>query len=241
MVAPDRDTRAMFQLPASPPDTSGWEHLVVPTNPIEFWTAALTGATLLLAVVAGVGLRSIAVSKKDMKDRNTREAAQATIRLCVEMGRELLPEYNAVMAGLHAKGISLFVSDAGQVSFEQTEEVRKINLAIQWMHQLNGELISQVVAFMNHLETWSMSFTHDPSPADQNVAFEPCSSVFCQMVMSMYPMLLTQRRTNPASGPFQNTVTLFKGWYTKKARDQLLEQLKRVQADEPQLPPTIGN
>lgn len=218
-----------------------WVHLIVPTNPIEFWTAALTVATLLLVIVAGVGLNSIAVSKKDMKDRNTREAAQATIKLCVEMGRELLPEYVAVMAALHAKQIPLFVNDAAQVSFEKTEEVKKINSAIHWMHQLDSPLIDQVIGFMNHLETWSMSFAHDPSPADQNVAFEPCSSVFCQMVMSIYPMLLTQRRTNPASGPYQNTVTLFKGWYAKKAKDQLLEQLKRVQSDDLELPPTIGN
>lgn len=231
----------MFLQSATPPPTTGWAHLIVPKDPVGFWTMALTVATVILAVVAFLGLRSIAVSKRDMKDRNTREAAQATIKLCVEMSRELLPEYSAVMAALHAKGIALFISDAAQVSFEKTEEVKKINDAIGWMHQLDGDLINQVIAFMNHLETWSMSFAHDPSPADQNVAFEPCSSVFCQMVMSIYPMLLTQRRTNPASGPFQNTVTLFKAWYAKKAQDQLLDQLKRVQADAPQLPPTIGN
>ena len=61
------------------------------------------------------------------------------------------------------------------------------------------------------------------------------------MVMLLYPMLLTQRRTNPASGPFQNTVTLFKGWYGKKAAGELLEQLKRVESGSTALPPPIGN
>jgi hypothetical protein len=237
----DRDLRQMPYFLFAIADASGWESLLVPTNPTEFWTLALTLATLGLAGVAFFGLRSVSLSKADMKNRNTREAAQATVDLCVEMARELLPEYTAVMAELHRKGIALFVGNAGEVSFAQTEEARKINQAICWMGQLDGELLQQVIAFMNHLETWSMSFTHDPSLADETVAFEPCSSVFCQMVMSMYPMLLTQRRTNPASGPFQNTVTLFQGWYGKKAKDQLLEQLKRVQADRPQLPPTIGS
>ncbi|MEO8564321.1 MAG: hypothetical protein ABI601_19760 [bacterium] len=175
-----------------------------------------------------------------MKNRNTREAAQATIDRCVEMSRELLPRYTAMMAGLKAKGIKLFVRDASQVSFTKSEEVKKINEAIVWMRQLDEPLLQQVIGIMNQLETWSMSFTHNPSLADEKVAFEPCSSVFCQMVMSLYPMYLTQRRTNPASGPFQNTVTLFQGWYAKKAKDQLLEQLKR-QEDGPKLPPTIGN
>jgi hypothetical protein len=72
------------------------------------------------------------------------------------------------------------------------------------------------------------------------VAFEPCSTVFCQMVMSLYPMLLTQRRANPASGPYQNVVTLFQGWYAKKAQGQMLDQLRRLQSDVSRLPPTIG-
>ena len=222
-------------------DSSAWSRLVVPSNAIEFWTAALTIATVGLAVVAFYGLRSVSVSKLDMKNRNTRESAQATIDLCIEMARVILPEYTQLMAALHQKGIALFVSDASQVSFDSNEEVKKINAAIAWMSPLDNDLLQAVVAFMNHLETWSMSFTHDPSLADEKVAFEPCSSVFCQMVMSMYPMLLTQRRTNPASGPFQNTVTLFEGWYGKKAKDQLLEQLKRVQEGGAKLPPTIGN
>jgi hypothetical protein len=230
----------MFHPPTAT-DDAGWRHLVIPTDPVGFWTAALTVATVLLAVVAFFGLRSVSLSKTDMRNRNTREAAQATIDLCEEMSRELLPEFTAMMLGLQAKGILLFVRDAGEVSFSRTEEVRKINHAIQWMGQLDEPLLQQAIRIMNHLETWSMSFTHDPSLADEKVAFEPCSSVFCQMVMSLYPGYLTQRRTNPASGPFQNTITLFQGWYGKKAKDQLLEQLKRVQAEGPTLPPTIGN
>jgi hypothetical protein len=85
---------------------------------------------------------------------------------------------------------------------------------------------------MNRLEVWSMSFTYDPALANQKVAYEPCSPVFCQMVMWLYPMLLTQRRlANPGeSGPFQNTVTLFNGWYKTQAKAQLLEQLLRVES-----------
>lgn len=183
----------------------------------------------------------MALSKKDMRDRNTRESALTTIERCVEMRSEMLPEFTLIMNSLHTKGIKLFVTDGAEVSFHATEEVKKINSAISWMRQLaaDGDLLQKVIRFMNQLETWSMSFTHDPAPANESFAFEPCSSVFCQMVIAMYPMLLTQRRLNPASGPYQNTVTLFRGWYAKKAKDQLLEQLKR-QEEGPKLPPQIG-
>jgi hypothetical protein len=76
--------------------------------------------------------------------------------------------------------------------------------------------------------------------ADEKVAFDPCSAVYCQMVMQLYASLLTQRRTNPASGPYQNVVLLFKTWYGQKAAAKLLKDLQRYQADGPQLPPPIG-
>jgi|GEM_PF-6055150 hypothetical protein len=60
------------------------------------------------------------------------------------------------------------------------------------------------------------------------------------MVMGLYPAFLTHRRTNPASGPFQNSVTLFKGWYARKAQGPIFEQLKRFQSDGARLPPPIG-
>lgn len=221
-------------------DTSGWRGLVVPTDPIEFWTLALTAATVGLAVVAYLGLRSVALSKKDMLNRATRESVQCAIDRCDEMSRELLPLYMAILSELGAKKVALFVSGPSQVSFEEREEVEKINAAIAWMRTLDSALLPKLIDFMNRLECWSMCFTNDPALADEKVAFDPCSTVFCQMVMSLYPALLTQRRANPASGPFQNVVTLFKGWYSKKAQGQMLEQLARLQSEGSKLPPPVG-
>lgn len=214
---------------------------MIPTNPTEFWTFALTMATLALAGVAFFGLRSVSLSKRDMKNRTIREAAQAAIDHCDEMACQLVPLFTEIMEAIRVKRVLLFVNDASEVSFERTEEVKKINSAIEWMGQLDPLMSDKTIMLMNRLETWSMVFTHDPSLADEKVAFEPCSTVFCQMVMCLYPMLLTQRRNNPASGPYQNVVTLFQGWYAKKARVPMLEQLKRLQADGARLPPTIGN
>jgi hypothetical protein len=215
--------------------------VIVPEDSTAFWTFVLAIATIFLATVGCFGLRSIAISRTDMRDRNTRESAVLTIRLCSELRGELLPKFVSILESLNARGIRFFVTDAAEVSFHATEEVRKINAAIAWLKQIEKDpgFMRTVLDFMNHLETWSMSLTHDPAPANENFAFDPCSSVYCQMVMVMYPMLLTQRRLNPASGPFQNTIILFQNWYRRKSRQQLLEQLER-QADGPRLPPLIG-
>lgn len=175
-----------------------------------------------------------------MRNRATRESVQSAVDRCNEMARELVPLYTEVLAKLAAMRVPLFVSDPSQVSFDEREEIQKINRAIAWMGQLDIELKKQTVRLMNALETWSMYFTNNPALADETVAFEPCSTVFCQMVMGLYPAFLTHRRTNPASGPFQNSVTLFKGWYARKAQGPIFEQLKRLQSDGAKLPPPIG-
>lgn len=215
--------------------------LIDPTNPTEFWAMVTGIATIVLAVMAGFGLISLTLVKRDMWNRTTREAVQSAIDRCDEMARELVPVYQEILNALHAQGLPLFVSDPSEVSFEETEEVKKINHAIEWMGKLDRGLLDKTIPLMNKLETWSMYFTHDPALADERVAFGPCSTVFCQMVMGLYPMLLTQRRANPASGPYQNVVNLFKAWYAKTAQGPALDQLKRLQVDGALLPPTIGN
>jgi len=214
---------------------------MMPTNPAEFWTMVTGVATLLLVGVAALGLNSLALVKRDMWNRTTREAVQSAIDRCDEMARELVPLYQEVVNALHTQGLPLFVSTPSEVSFEQTEEVKKINHAIEWMGKLNPVMLDKTVHLMNKLESWSMYFTHDPALADEKVAFGPCSTVFTQMVMGLYPMLLTQRRANPASGPYQNVVNLFKAWHAKTAQGAALDQLKRLQVDGQLLPPTIGN
>ena len=219
--------------------TSLWA-ILKPANAGEFWTFALTLATSGLVIVAYFGLKSIALSKQDMLNRAKRESVQCAIDQTAEMGRELLPLYAKLVTDLSQKNIPLFVSDASHVSFGEKEEIQKINSAIAWMGLLDREVLPRMIDFMNHLEYWSMCFTHDPALADEKVAFDPCSAVFCQMVMTLYPAFLTPRRQNPASGPFQKVVTLFKGWYTKTAQGQLLEQIKRLQSDGAKLPPPLG-
>jgi hypothetical protein len=214
--------------------------LLQPTNPDQFWAMISGMGTIALVIVAALGLTSLLLLKRDMQNRTTREAVQSSIDHCDEMARELVPMYTEILNALRAQGLPLFVSDPSEVSFEKTEEVKKINSAIEWMGRLAPELLDKTVPLMNQLETWSMAFTHDPSLADEKVAFEPCSTVFCQTVMGLYPMFLAQRRTNPASGPYQNVVTLFQGWYAKTAQVPMLEQLKRLQVDGARLPPTIG-
>ena len=83
-----------------------------------------------------------------------------------------------------------------------------------------------------------MSFTH--RLADEKVAFDPCSTGLCQMVITLYPCLLFARRANPKSGPFPNLVKLFRAWHGKKEMERALKDADRWQSSGLALLPPLG-
>jgi hypothetical protein len=222
------------------PAVTHWWSFFPPTDAASLWTMVVALATVGLSFAAVRGLRSLRLTRTEMTNRATRESYQCAIDRCDEMARELLPALTKLFDELTARKVFFFVTETHQVSFDEKEELKKINSAIAWMRQLNSDELRRMIELMNRLEVWSMYFTTDPALAAQKVAYEPCSTPFCQLVMALYPALLTQRRLNPASGPFQNVVTLFKGWYAKKAQGPMLEQLARLQSDGAKLPEPVG-
>lgn len=196
--------------------------------------------TAVLALVAYFGLRAIALSKKDMKNRALREDTQCAIERCGELGRDVLPLFHRILRQLQSNKIPVFVGNVSQVSFLKEEEDKKLAAAAGWVELLDANLKDDIIDLLNRLECWAIYFTTDPAMADEKVAFDPCSVAFCQMVMTLYAAVLLHRRVTPESGPFQNIVTLFQAWYAKTAQGPMLEQIRRLQSDGAKLPPTIG-
>lgn len=247
------------QASASADALGGWGALMRPTNPTEFWMLAafivsLTGVLLagVLAYFAWKGLRSIKHAqdslnlaqeqakreREDVLTRIERDARQSAIDRCNELAREILPMHMEVMSEILAKGVDLFVKSANQVSFNEKEETEKINDAIGWLKRVDAPSRVKLTNVMNRIEGWAMVFTN--GLAKESIAVEPCSNVFCQLVMALYPAYLVHRRANPAGGPYQNTVNLYRKWYGQRTKGDLLEQLKRVTSEEVPLPPLLG-
>lgn len=210
----------------------------VPADSTSFWTMLAAAGSFVVAAVAWRGLRSLSLAKADMLNRAQRSSVHAAVERCEEMARILLPMHHEVLAEFVVRQVPVFASAVADVSFEAHEETGKIDAAVAWVSALDPVLQRKIIGLLNAMEVWSMHFTL--GLADRNVAFDPCSSVYCQMVMQLYPALLTQRRADPVSGPFQNVVLLFRDWYSTKAKAQLLKDLQRHQTRGPSLPPPIG-
>lgn len=194
--------------------------IVHPKDALEFWTlmagvgALATAAfTLLLVVVAGIGLRSLTLTRRDMVTRATREARTCTVARCLEFGSEIIPINTVLRLQLPD-----FVTDAKNVVFDDPREDSQRTEAKAWSDGLARDLHNNAVALLNRLESWSMYFTKEL--ADDAAAYEPCAPVYLAMVIQNYP-LLVDLRSQAGSGQYRNVVRLFNAWVvTKDAKEQ---------------------
>jgi hypothetical protein len=222
-----------------------WD-VVCPTDPLSFWTMALTLATVGLIVVAGKGLRSLRLAKADMLTRSQREARACAIARSEELAEELIPKNTALRNRLVAASIPVFVQTAEAVRFDPDNSTDLV-AAQQWGAKLPRDIHLDCIDFMNTLEAWAMHFTS--GVADQNIAFGPCAPVYCTFVVQYYALLL-MRRAGHQSGKFPNTVELFRTWSAELDNQKdgvkmqgLVKQVQDLQKKiekKSSLPPALG-
>lgn len=225
--------------------------IVVPKNPTEFWTmvAALAtlgafGATIVVAVMAKMGLNALVLSKKDMKTRATREARVCAIQRCEQMATDIIPLMNKVFAAAAGAKVALFVRDLESVKFDGAAESASVPRAQAWVASLPLDMQRDMIAASNLLEGWAMYFNHEL--ADHDLALDPVGYVFLQFVMYLYGGLITQRAGN-TSGRYANVVKLFNLWYHKKKADgktkqleELSSEINRLNTEGPKMPKPLG-
>lgn len=225
-----------------------------PTTPAEFW-ALVEGAagvatvvlTVVLAIIAWKGLRSIALAQKDMMLRATREARACAVARCHDFADQIIPANAKILTSFAQHKIPVFVKDANEVVFDVDKESRNVRAAQAWIRLVPNDLFGHCIALLNRLEGWSMHFTKGLGDADS--AFGPCAPAYCSMVMQLYPVLVVTR-TKDSAGKYPNIVELFSSWYGAREdaakrvkRAQLLEQLEKLQAEGPRgatIQPALG-
>jgi hypothetical protein len=233
----------------TPPEKSffdGLGDLATPTNPTEFWTLVTAVGSLILLFVALRGLRSLKLTRDELKltrtdmlNRAKRDALQSAMDRAQEWASRIIPENAAILEQIFQHKVPVFIASPAQVRFnpDNAEEVAR---AKQWCAALPEGMYGNSLRLLNHVEAWAMYFT--TGLADHEVAFGPCAPTLCQMVMQDYAILLVTR-ADPASGKYPNTVTLFTQWLhllaqqeRGQATSQLLDKVRELQSKGPANP-----
>lgn len=226
-----------------------WSRLadvVVPTNPIEFWTMVAGLASVGILVTAALGLRSLVLAKRDMKTRATRESKARALDLLDEFAEKLIPRNGDLSKKLRAAGIRTMVKKPSDVQFGDGE-ADQVEAAQEWMKKVPPPVMVETVQLLNHLEAWATHLVC--GVADHDLAYDPCAPVFCSMVIQHYGTLVDLRGM-AASGKYTNVVKLFLAWQERMERERAdlqkgdmlkqVEELEQRASYQHTLSPPIG-
>jgi hypothetical protein len=204
----------MLQAIPVPADTAHWWTVMVPANANDFWTmvAAIGGVAVFFAVLRG--LRSLKLTRTEMKNRATREARLCAIHRCEEFGREIIPAVMAMDAALIK--VPEFESDLDKVIFGGAPEAGRVAAARAWVDPLSSPVTWTGVRLLNRLEAWAPYFTR--ALAESETAFGSCSPVFLTTVRRLYPLILVLR-SNDDYGKYPHVVSLFQSWHERRVED----------------------
>jgi hypothetical protein len=207
--------------------------LAWPTNAADFWSMVSALSSAVVAILAGIGLRSLSLTKRDIRLRNTREAAAGAIKQCELMADKLILDNSAYLKALAERNIALMVKSNTEVRFDP-DNADDITKAQQWMNALPAELRSMSIGLCNDFEAWSMHFTK--RVADHEIAYGPCAVVLCLFVIQHFPVLLALRNGG-AAGKYPNLIELYKDWLAQLehenrglVRGNLLKQAEEIEA-----------
>lgn len=207
-----------------------WEYiknLIVPHDPVAFWTMALTFATAWLAIVALRGLGGLGLTKSDILTRAQREARHCAIARAEDMAKVLIPANRELSMKLGEALIPVFVRSAEEVSFDRNKVDRIMGRANTWVTSMPPALQMECISYLNRLEAWSMYFTN--GLADDEIAFGPCAPTYCSQIAQYFPVLIVHR-ANQRSGKYPNAVKLFETWWHKLKEEESGIQMKELVA-----------
>ena len=204
-------------------------------------------ATIAVVVIAGLGLNSLRLAKKDMITRSKRESVLLSMERMDEFARKIIPANSKLLTKMRMEGVPVFVKSVDDVRFESPVNKSEMKRATAWLKLISDK--ASVIHLMNIVEAWSGYFTN--RLADEEVVFGPCSQTFCSFVMQNYAHYLIARGKNN-SGNYPNTIDLFLAWRHRLGKEEqgqtmnkLLESLRSLheqekQAEQHSIPRPLG-
>jgi len=203
-----------------------WD-LAAPETTADFWALAGGLVNIAILAVAVRGLRSLALTRSAMLTQARKDARQSAVLRCHEMANEIIALNQPIINAFAEYKIPVFVHAAEDARFEP-DNVADLDAASMWCQELPEGTFGDCIVFLNRLEAWSMYFTSQL--ADPQIAFGPCASYFCSVVVQNYPVLLHVRNRAASSGKYPNLVALYTAWSEQIADEQLSKMLTSLQS-----------
>jgi hypothetical protein len=185
-------------------------------------------ASIALAIVAGLGLRQLTLTKRDMKTRSERDGIAYAVAQCRIFGDQIIPMWATVTEKLaQGQKKQIEIQNPRGLKFDIKDPKHPIALICRdWIEGVSGNVTSTCLALLNQVELFAMNFTS--GLADAEIAFRPTSDVLFQIVVKLYPFIILLRTDRDPTLYF-NTVELFQTWMQDKSAATIQEQMVDLQ------------
>lgn len=169
---------------------------------------------LALAIIAGIGLKQLALLKQDMDIRNQRASKEGSIRFIDHYYKTFIPKWDGWVSKLEANNIPLYEGTYEHQPTPDPAECKKRLQELGWHEALNE--LETVAAGVNS------------GLADDDLAYEVIGRSFCNGVASFWDILEYIRSVD--SKRYTATVKTFNRWASRMNRESLLQQQSQINA-----------
>jgi hypothetical protein len=190
----------------------------------------LSGIGLLLGVI--IAIQQLKLMKKDFNVKNQRASIEKSIEYLHLFATEYIPKASKLLEDLSKKNIQFYKGPINKEFYFDNN----CNLGSDYIKK-NLIICAECGAIdvLNRFEYFSAALIS--GLADEELAFNPLASFYCEIVESLYVPLCYSRR-NGLSTAYSNTIKLYNIWKARldkleleKKRSELDKEISKIQVE----------
>lgn len=176
-------------------------------------------STVLLVIVAIIGLQQLTISKETRKINSKREAFKLAAEQTHLFAEKIIPEIDVLNKKIQENELNFFLKS--KVNFNDTE-ISVTPYIKDYSVKKMDEIAPNLSAVLNSLESFSLFFVS--GVAAENTAYDSCAHSFVSTIKKLMPFIIIV--TNKEGG-YKNILKLFVTWRNRLEADKLIiEKLK---------------
>ena len=178
-------------------------------------------ATIVLVIVAIIGLKQLKISKETRKITSKREAFKIAAEQCTYYMEKIIPEINDLDELIRKKEIDFF--NKSKVKIENDKLSLIPHSDNKSLDKLIDKALTEVMTVTNMLEGFSLYFVS--GVASEEVGFNTVGNTFVYSVKKYLPFYISMSQ---GSG-YKHTMTLFMNWHKKLESEKLNKEKKKIE------------
>jgi hypothetical protein len=182
-------------------------------------------AGIAIAIIAGFGLKQIALTKKIATANAKRESLKFAAERCQYYAEKCVPLFDKVCSEHKKLGLT-FLNTAPQFSIVDGE-IRFHNLdqaALSALSKQYSQMTTDLIQCLNSAEAFAIPFA--AGVADDEVGFQETAAAFCREVEQLIGALFLLRK---GGMKFESTVKVYDHWKSRLVALGIEDKMKQMQ------------